>query len=302
MLKELWRTLQDTVSSWLHHEGARLAASLSLYSLLSLAPLVILSIAIASLAFGATAAGTAIVTEVRGLMGPQGAQAVQGVIQSGTAPELRSFASAIGIVVLLFGASSVFGELQSALNKIYEVDAESGAGILSYVKSRLFSFAMVLGIGFLLLISLVFSAVLAAVGGFVSDYLSVPHALLFGFDTLISLGGISCLIALILRYVPDRRLPWRAILEGSIATAILFTAGKSLIGLYLGKASVGSAYGAAGSLVAVIVWVYYSAMIFYFGAEFTSVRAQHGRGGSGQQPRTAGPVVRNASEASGPAR
>lgn len=211
------------------------------------------------------------------MMGPQGAQAVQAVIEYGTTPQPGGLASAIGIFVLLFGASSVFGELQSALNKIYEVEPSKGSSVVAIVKSRLFSFAMVLGIGFLLLISLVFSALLAALGGYFSERLALPHAVLTAFDAIVSFAGISFLIALILRYVPDTRLGWRSVSEGAVITALLFTVGKELIGLYLGKASVGSAYGAAGSLVVVIVWVYYSAMIFYFGAEFTRQRVEPAR-------------------------
>jgi membrane protein len=273
-----WPALKQTANSWLDHEGPRLAASLSLYSLLSLAPLVILSIAIASLAFGRSAAQNALVTEVREMMGADGASAVQTVIEYGKTPQIHGVASAIGIIILLFGASSVFGELQSALNKIWEVKPTAAGGVRVLVRSRLFSFAMVLAIGFLLVVSLLFSAVLAALGGYLGARLSVPKLLLAAIDAVVSFAGISFLIALILRYVPDRNrmTRWRDVWEGALATAVLFTVGKALLGLYLGKAAVGSAYGAAGSLVAVIVWVYYSAMIFYFGAEFTRMRAGAG--------------------------
>jgi membrane protein len=266
--------LKQTAHSWLRHEGPRLAASLSLYSLLSLAPLVILSIAIASLAFGQTAAQDAIIHEVRDLMGADGARTIQTVIAHGKAPHAGSFASAIGVIILLLGASSVFGELQSALNKIWDAKRANAAGAFAVIKSRLVSFALVLGFGFLLLVSLVFSAALAAFGRFFSAKLSVPPGLLTVTDAVVSFAGIFALIALILRYVPDVILRWRDIWQGALATAFLFTAGKALLGLYLGKAAVGSPYGAAGSLIVVIIWVYYSAMIFYFGAEFTRVRAR----------------------------
>jgi membrane protein len=284
--KGLWRSIQQTAVAWLDHEGSRLAASLALYSLLSLAPLVILSIAIASLAFGRLAAADAIVKEVRSMMGAQGAQAIQSVIQYGSTPKPRGVASTLGIVVLLFGASSVFGELRSALNKIYEVKPDNKSGILALVKSRLVSFAMVLGLGFLLLVSLVFSALLAAMGGYFSVHLALPRALLTALNAVVSFAGISCLIALILRYVPDTKLRWRNVWEGAVTTAALFTAGKELLGLYLGKATVGSAYGEAGSLIVVIVWVYYSAMIFYFGAEFTCIRSRGAAVRKAPQPRS----------------
>ena len=268
-----WHELTRAADSWLEHEGPRLAASLSLYSLLSLAPLVVLTIAIASLAFGQSAAQEALIDEVRDLMGGDGARTVQTVIEHGKEPHAGGVASVIGIIVLVAGASSVFGELQSALNKIWEVKPPSSAGLLNMMKSRLVSFALVLGFGFLLLVSLVFSAALAAFGRLFSAHLALPTPLLAGTNAVVSFAGIFVLIALILKYVPDVRLRWRDVWPGALATAFLFTIGKALLGLYLGKAAVGSAYGAAGSLVVVILWVYYSAMIFYFGAEFTRVRA-----------------------------
>lgn len=280
-----WRDLKQTTSNWLDHEGPRLAASLSLYSLLSLAPLVILTIAVASLAFGRSAAQQALIDEVRNLMGGEGARTVQTVIEHGKEPHAGGVASVIGVIILIVGASSVFGELQSALNKIWEVKPASDAGLWSLMKSRMVSFALVLGFGFLLLVSLVFSAGLAAFGRFFSGYLSLPTQLLAATNALVSFAGIFVLIALILRYVPDVLLRWKDVWQGAVATAVLFTAGKALLGLYLGSTAVGSAYGAAGSLIVVILWVYYSAMIFYFGAEFTRVRA---RG----HVHTKGPAVR----------
>ena len=275
LLPHYWSDLRQTVDSWLEHEGPRLAASLSLYSLLSLAPLVILTIAVASLAFGQSAAQEALIDEVRDVMGGDGARTVQTVIEHGKEPHAGSVASVLGIVILIVGASSVFGELQSALNKIWGVKAPAAAGFgfMTLVRSRLVSFALVLGFGFLLLVSLVFSTVLAAFGRFVSAHLALPTGLLAAANLIVSFAGIFVLIALILKYVPDVYLRWRDVWPGALATALLFAIGKALLGLYLGKAAVGSAYGAAGSIVVVILWVYYSAMIFYFGAEFTRVRA-----------------------------
>jgi membrane protein len=277
MAERYWRDLKQTVNSWLNHEGARLAAALSFYSLLSLAPLVILSIAMASFAFGRSAAQSAVISEVRDLMGGAGARAVQTVIEYGKAPRAGGLASAIGIAILLLGASSVFGELQSALNKIWDAKPADDTGVVALLKSRLISFALVLGFGFLLLVSLVFSAALAAFGRYISAHLLLPSVLLTVGNAAVSFAGIFVLIALILRYVPDVALRWGDVWQGALLTALLFTGGKALLGLYLGKAAVGSAYGAAGSLIVVIVWVYYSAMIFYFGAEFTRVRARSAR-------------------------
>jgi membrane protein len=272
-LHSLVAPLRQTMVSWLDHEGPRLAASLSFYSLLSLAPLAILTIATASLFFGRSAAQAVLIDAVRDLMGGAGASTVQMVIEHGKEPHSSGVASLIGILILLLGASSVFGELQSALNKIWDVRPKEDTGLLSLIESRLVSFALVLGFGFLLLVSLVFSAALAAFGRFFSAHLSLPTALLVVTNGVVSFVGIFVLIALILRYVPDVRLRWRDVWQGALATALLFAIGKALLGLYLGKTAVASAYGAAGSLIVVILWVYYSAMIFYFGAEFTRVCA-----------------------------
>ena len=276
-LHSLLDPLQQTMISWLDHEGPRLAASLSFYSLLSIAPLVILTIAAASLTFGRSEAEAVLLDEVRNLMGGAGASTVEMVLEHGKEPRASGMASLIGIIILLVGASSVFGELQSALNKIWNVKLPEDAGLLSLIESRLVSFALVLGFGFLLLISLVFSAALAAFGRFFSAHLSLPTMLLAATNGVVSFAGIFVLIALIFRYVPDARLRWQDLWQGALVTALLFTIGKALLGLYLGRTAVASAYGAAGSLIVVILWVYYSAMIFYFGAEFTRVRADDRR-------------------------
>jgi membrane protein len=274
MFRTLSRTARRAATTWVDHEGTRLAASLSLYSLLSLAPLVILSVAIASLVFDRSAAQQALLREFAGMIGPDGAHTIEAVLQYGKTPSVGGWASVLGIVTLLLGASSVFGELQSALNKIWEVESSRTGGILAFAKSRLFSFAMVLAIGFLLLISLVFSTAVTTFSDYFSAYLLIPKTLLQITNAVLSLIGIVLLLALIMKYVPDTRIRWSDVWQGAIATALLFTLGKALLGLYLGKAAVGSAYGAAGSLIVVIVWVYYSAMIFYFGAEFTRACAQ----------------------------
>ena len=263
--------------SWLSHEGPRLAASLSLYSLLSLAPMVMLSIAISSFAFGRSAAQDAIIDEVRQLMGSDGAETIRIIIQHGSSPKSSGIASLIGVLILLFGASSVFGELQSALNKLWDAPSTGGIGLLPLLKSRLVSFALVLAFGFLLLVSLVFSAAVTAFGHMIDARLPLPHEVLLVANVLLSFVAIFVLLGLILRYVPDVPLSWGDVWQGALVTAVLFAVGKVLFGLYLGKAAVVSAYGAAGSLVAGILWVYYSAMIFYFGASFTRVRSHPGR-------------------------
>lgn len=269
-----WHLLTDASTNWINHEGARLAASLSLYTLLSLAPLVILTIALTSFAFGRPAAQQAILREVSGLVGEEGARAVQAVITYGRTPKGANGASIIGVVILLFGASSVFGELQSALNKIWEVRSSLQNGVMGWIRSRLLSFAMVLAIGFLSLVSLIASAALTTFGAYFGGALPAPAWTLHLANLFISFLVITALIAAILKYVPDVAIRWRDVWVGAVVTASLFTLGKTAIGVYLGTAAVGSAYGAAGSLVVVIVWVYYSAMIFYFGAEFTRSHAR----------------------------
>ena len=269
-----WPILKDSVTCWLRHEGMRLAASLSLYILLSLVPLLILTTAMMSSVFSRPVAQQAVVTEFRSLVGDEGAHAIQTVITHAKTPSTHGLAPAIGIFVLLFAASSVFGELQSALNKIWEVPPKAGNGLLALVRSRLFSFGMVLAIGFLSLASLLSSAAFAVFGNYFTHALTAPAWLLSALSSLVSFVGTTALIALVLRYVPDVHIHWRDVWEGALATAALFTVGKSLIGLHLGNAAVGSAYGAAGSMVLVIVWVYYSAMIFYLGAEFARARAR----------------------------
>ena len=202
-------------------------------------------------------------------MGPDGAKAIRGMIEHAQKPVSGIFASIIGLITLLFGASGVFGELRSALNKIWEVKPETSSGILAMIRVRFFSFGMVLAVGFLLLVSLIISAALAAIGKFFGGLLPMPEFVLSGINFVVSLLAIAVLFALIFKYVPETKIAWKDVWVGALATALLFTIGKFLIGFYLGKAGVGSAYGAAGSLIVVIIWVYYSSLIFFFGAEFT---------------------------------
>ena len=246
-----------------------MGAALAFYTILSMAPLVILVVALVAMAFGHSTAQDQILDEVRALIGKAGAEAVKNTIEHAQEPAAGFLATAVGVVTLFFGASGVFMELRSALNTIWEVKPAGEIGFVGLVKERFFSFGMVLAIGFLLLVSLVFSAGLAAAGLFFGDLLPMPEAVLSLFNFLVSFAAIAILFALIFRYVPDKTIAWREVRLGAMATAFLFTIGKALIGLYLGKASVGSAYGAAGSLIVVIVWVYYSSQIFFFGAEFT---------------------------------
>lgn len=269
-----WSLLKDTAVDWYEDNAPRLAASLAYYALLSTAPLVLLAISIAGLVFGEEAARSQIAQAVGSVVGEQAAAGIQSV--AGAAHHTRSgvIGSAVSIGVLLFGASGAFGELQTALNAIWEVEPKPGRGWRGFVRDRFFSFTMVLGVAFLLLVSLVVSAGLAALGKFLSSSLPGGEALWQVINFLISFGVVTLLFALILKVVPDARIRWHDVWIGAGVTALLFTVGKTLFGLYLGKSDVTSSYGAAGSIVALVLWVYYSSQILFFGAEFTQVYAR----------------------------
>ncbi|MCU1234559.1 MAG: putative ribonuclease [Candidatus Solibacter sp.] len=267
--KNLWSIFRKTIAAWNEHEAPTLGAALAFYTLLSLAPLLIIVVAITAMALGHSSAQDQIIAQAQGMIGEEGANAIRGMITHSQKPASGGVASVLGVLTLLFGASGVFAELRGALNKMWDVKPAPGGGFRETVKERLFSFGMVLAVGFLLLVSLVVSAWLAMLGKFFGGILPVPEFVLNVVNFVVSLAGIAVLFALIYKYVPQRKIEWRDVWGGAFATAFFFTVGKFLIGLYLGKAAVGSPYGAAGSLVVVIVWVYYSAMIFLFGAEFT---------------------------------
>lgn len=277
-LNSLWATVKQTVSDWLDDEASSLAAALAYYSLLSLAPLLVISVAVAGWFFGPDAARGKVAAELGAVVGLEAARGIQTVVASARSPETGVISSIVGVVTLFIGASGVFGELQTSLNRIWEVKPKPGRGFLGEVKARFFSFTMVLGVAFLLLVSLVVSSLLSAVGQGFATHLPGGEAIWQLLNFVISLAVITALFALILKYVPDAEVRWRDVWLGALVTALLFTFGKSLLGLYLGKAAVGSSYGAAGSLIALVVWVYYAAQIFLLGAEFTQVAARrHGR-------------------------
>ena len=273
-IKSLTPTLKETFADWNKHEAPRLGAALAFYTILSLSPLVILVVALVGLFFDRSTAQTHILNQVQGMIGAEGGKAVESMLANAHKPSSGILGTIVGLLTLLFGASGVFGELRSAMNKIWEVPPKETSGVWGMLRERFFSFGMVLSIGFLLMVSLVLSTALAAIGKFFGGILPVPASVLAIANFLFSFLAIAVLFALIFKFVPETKIPWRDVRVGAIATALLFTIGKTLIGLYLGKASVGSAYGAAGSLIVVIVWVYYSAQIFFFGAEFTHVYAK----------------------------
>jgi membrane protein len=273
----VWELVKQTAVSWDKINAPRLGAALAFYTLLSIAPLLVVCIGIAGMIFGHEAARYQIAYQIQTVVGPQGGKALLGVLEQAAQPAASFAATIVGFVTLLFGASGVFGELRDSLNAVWGVQTNSAAGLMGLVKSRFISFAMVLAIGFLLLVSLVLSAVISAVGKYFQSHLPVPEpALQFG-SLAISFLAVTLLFALLYKVVPDVRIEWKDVAIGAAVTSALFSTGKFLIGLYLGKASVGSAYGAAGSVVVFMVWVYYSAQIFFLGAQFTRVFAErHG--------------------------
>lgn len=272
-VKTWWTLLNDTFQKWSGDKAPRLGAALSYYTVFSLVPLLVLTIAIAGLVFGKEAAQHAMMEQIASLVGPQSAAAIQQMIDIAQKPSNGVVASLIAVGTLLLGASGVFAQLQDALNTVWGVEPKAGRGIWGAIKDRFFSFVAVLGTGFLLLVSLVLSAALAAFGKLFLSWLPGQEAVLHVADLAVSFGVITLLFAMMFKLLPDAKIAWRDVWIGAGLTSLLFTIGKFLIGLYLGKADIGSAYGAAGSLVILLVWVYYSSQILLFGAEFTSVYA-----------------------------
>jgi membrane protein len=272
--------VKETLRSFWKERPMQLAAALSYYTLLSLAPLVLVTVAIAGLVFGREAVQGRLVEEMRGLVGEAGAEVIQMVLQSAAESGANKLSLGIGLFTLLLGATTVFVQLQVAFNQMWNVEAapaHGGGALLNFIKKRLLSLAMVLGVGFLLLVSLVVSAALSALGAWAGSGLdALPIVLQIG-NALVSLAVVTLLFGMMFKYLPDVELAWRDVWFGALVTAALFTAGKYLIGLYLGRASIGSAYGAAGSVVVLLVWVYYASLIVFFGAEMTQVHARRRR-------------------------
>jgi membrane protein len=265
--------LKSALSACLNDNVQRMSAALAYYTIFSLAPLLVIAIAIAGLVFGEDAARGEIVGEIRELVGQDGARAIQAMIQSAYHPGHSVVATIIGIVTLLLGATGAFSEVYDALNLIWRVNQESSTAVRTIIKARFMSFGMILIIGFLLLVSLVVSAVLAGISKYASSFLPAPAPLLHFLDFLFSLAVVTVLFAMIFKVLPEIKIRWGDVWAGATLTALLFTVGKFVIGFYIGKSVSASSYGAAGSLVVVVAWIYYSAFILYFGAEFTQVYA-----------------------------
>ena len=283
--KSLWSLTRESAAQWSADFAPSMGAALAYYTIFSIAPLLVIAIAVAGFFFGADAARGEIFGQLSGLIGERGAATIEAAVASASQTGHGTFAAIAGIVALLLGATTVFGELQSDLDRIWDTPRPEHAGIRGLLRGRLLSFGMVLGIGFLLLVSLVLSAALSAIGHFWSGALPGWEVLLQIVNFVVGFVVVSGLFAMIYKFLPSCDIDWRDVWIGAAVTSLLFSIGKLLIGLYLGKSSVASSFGAAGSLVIVLLWVYYSAQIFLFGAEFTKTYSyRHGTRKHAQKP------------------
>jgi membrane protein len=267
--------IKESISRWSEDRAPSMGAALSYYTVFSLAPLLLIVIGIAGLVFGEEAARGAIIEQLQGLLGDESARAVNELVDNAGKTQTGIVATIVGVVTLLFGASGVFVELQDDLDRIWKAPPRVGAGIINFIRARLLTFGMVLAIAFLLLVTLVVHAALAALGKYWGGIFEATEWLLQLINFLISFGVVTVLFAMIYKILPNLTIEWDDVWIGAIATAFLFTLGKLLIGLYLGKSAVASSYGAAGAVVILLIWMYYSAQTFLLGAEFTYLCAHH---------------------------
>ena len=263
------RVLIESLKAWIDHRAASKGAALAFYTLFSMTPILVLAIAVAGYFFGAEAAQGEIVAQVQGLVGPNGAQVIQALLAAARNPVSGLVATIVASVLLLLGATSVFAELKGSLDELWGIQKVRYSGLIALVRTRLLSFGLVLVLAFLLLISLVISAVLAVLESYAGGIWSGSVGVLATLSSLISVVVIACLFAVIYKMLPDAPLSWSDVWTGAVFTAVLFSLGKYAIGLYLGNSGVTSSFGAAGSLIALLLWIYYSAQIFFLGAEFT---------------------------------
>jgi membrane protein len=268
--KLVWTSLKDSSKGFSDHKVTKLSASLAYYTTFSLGPLLIVIIYLCSIFFGREAVEGSVYTQMKSFIGPDSAAQIQTMIKNAAISGKNGLAATIGIITLLIGATTVFGEIQDSINSIWGVKAKPKAGIMKVVMTRLLSFGMIASLGFLLLVSLAATTLVESIGHRLERmFPDVTVVLLYIVNLLLTFGVITVLFAIVFKVLPDIRIKWNAIWPGAIATAILFMIGKFLISLYISKSNIGSTYGTAGSLVILIVWVYYSSIILYFGAEFT---------------------------------
>jgi membrane protein len=269
--KGIWPLLKDTMSAWSNHKASRLGAALAYYSIFSLGPLMVVAITIAGLVFGADAVRGEVAGQLKGLLGDTGAKGIEAMLAGAGNTEEGIFASAVGIATLVFAATGVVVQLKDALNTVWDVKTAKSSGVWQFARTYVVSIAGVLSVGFLLLMSLLLTTALAAAGKYLAPYL--PEAALQVVGFACSFAIIAVLFAMMFKWLPDTPIGWRDVWLGAVVTAALFEAGKFLIGLYIGKQGLESTFGAAASIVVVLIWVYYSAQILLLGAEFTRVYA-----------------------------
>jgi membrane protein len=267
----MWKLLKTSAANWMAHKDARLGAALAYYSIFSLGPITIIAMAVAGLFFGRDVVQGEVSAAMRGLLGESGAQAVQTMLAGASRPGEGGLASLIGLGALLFAAIGVVVQLKDALNTVWEVEESKESGVWHFLRTYVLSLAAVIAVGFLLLVSLLLTAGIAALGKLYAS--SVPEGLLQPIGFAASLAVITLLFSLMFKYLPDAEVSWRDVWLGAVVTALLFEVGKFLIGLYIGKQGLESSFGAASSLVVVLIWVYYSAQIVLMGAEFTRAHA-----------------------------
>jgi len=273
VLKEWWSLIRETADDWVAHKDARQGAALAYYSVFSLGPVIVIAIAVAGLVFGEEAARGEVELQLRGLLGDAAAKAIDAMLAGARHPQQGLLATAVGAVILVFSALGVVVQLKDAFNTVWEVDAKKIGGLWQFIRAYLVSLAAVLALGFLLLVSLLVTAGLSAA----SAYLGAASSLQIA-GSLVSLAVITVVFAAMFRWLPDAEVAWRDVWLGAFMTAALFEIGKFLIGLYIGRLALDSTYGAAASIVILLIWVYYSSQIVLLGAEFTHVYAVRRRG------------------------
>ena len=265
--------MRDAALGWVEHNAPRLSAALAFYTILSVSPLLVIATAIVGAVFGDAGASDQLIKQLQAILGEPGAEVVRAIIENSSRPALGAIASALGTVTLLVGASGVFSELQSALNTVWNVKPKPNLGIWSILRYRFLSFGVVLAVGFLLIVTVVLSTAVAAFGGELQGIVPNLALSLQITNSVLSFALLTVLFALIFKFLPDVKVWWRDVLFGALVTAILFAVGRFFIGLYLGSAGIATPFGAAGSLVVFVVWIYYSSLILFFGVELTQVTA-----------------------------
>jgi membrane protein len=294
--RRLKKILQQSVASWFEDEASSMGAAIAFFTLFSIAPILLIVVWIASAFISVDAVQSHILVQMRLLLGSTGAEAIHTLMVSAKYSGTNVLSKAAGIVALLVGATSVFAELQNSLNRIWRTPAERrGVGLWPLLRARLLSFGLVLGVGFLLLVSLIVSAGLEGLGTWFGGFVSYWHSVVLSADVILGIVITTVLFAMIYKYVPSEQFAWSDVWVGALVTTVLFAIGKQIIVVYLGRVAFASAYGAAGSFVVLLLWVYYSALIFLFGAEFTYAYAHeqgskrkrerpHSRNGTGSEP------------------